>query len=351
MTRPRPAPTQHDRHGQDDRCDRYDRQIRAFGSGTQHRLGRLTVGVVGVGGAGSLVVQGLAHLGAGALLLVDPDQVETSSLARLVGATPADARQATPKVDVAARLARTISPGLPVTTIRGSVLDPAVWHALSHTDVLIGAVDSHAPRWAINRLAVQYGRLYLDIGVELSRGGPEGEGTLEAGGRVAVIRPDGPCLRCQDGYDPTLAAREQDPSVRAARRAAGYDNTDRAARPGRTVRPASASGESAGSPADPVSAADPAASVLFLNQAVVALALGELVNSLTSWKGAAEQILLDLVRPRLTHLSADVDPSCPVCGPDGIRGLGDAGGPPPSRDGRATPPPTMNRRPAHGKGL
>ncbi len=86
--------------------------------------------------------------------------------------------------------------------------------------------------------------------------------------------------------------------------------------------------------------------MLFLNQAVVALTLGELVNSLIPWRPTAEQILLDLVHPRLTNLSADADPACPVCGPDGIRGLGDDGGPPPSRDGRATPPPTTSRRPS-----
>ncbi|WP_322769289.1 ThiF family adenylyltransferase, partial [Frankia sp. Cr1] len=217
MTRRRPEPVRGNRHDRPDhdRDDRYDRQIRAFGADTQHRLGRLTVGVIGVGGAGSLVVQGLAHLGVGRLLLVDPDRVETSNLARLVGATPADARQATPKVDVASRLARAISPDVAVTPIRGSILDPAVWRALSSADILIGAVDGHAPRWAINRLAVQYGRLYLDIGVELSRSAPGAD--LEVGGRVAVVRPDGPCLRCQNGYDPVLAAREQDPLTRAAR--------------------------------------------------------------------------------------------------------------------------------------
>ncbi|WP_322762699.1 HesA/MoeB/ThiF family protein [Frankia sp. Cr2] len=334
MTRGRPEPARDDRDERDERDERYDRQIRAFGADTQHQLSRLTVGVVGVGGAGSLVVQGLAHLGVGRLLLVDPDRVETSNLARLVGATPADARQATPKVDVASRLARAINPDLAVTPIRGSILDPTAGHALSRADILIGAVDGHAPRWAINRLAVQYGRLYLDIGVELSRSGSGAD--LEVGGRVAVVRPDGPCLRCQDGYDPVLAAREQDPLTRAARRAAGYESGGRAmpavsavstsTPAGASPGPAGASPGPAGSSPGPAgSSPGPAASVLFLNQAVVALALGELVNSLTPWRATAQQILLDLVQPRLTNLSADSDPICPVCGPDGIRGSGTMG--------------------------
>src|SRR5579859_2501337 len=42
---------------------RYDRQVRALGPTGQRRLHRLRVGVVGLGGTGSQIVQQLAHLG------------------------------------------------------------------------------------------------------------------------------------------------------------------------------------------------------------------------------------------------------------------------------------------------
>ncbi|MBL7487428.1 ThiF family adenylyltransferase [Frankia sp. AgW1.1] len=89
-----------------------------FGPESQRRLDELTVAVVGVGGAGSLIVQGLAHVGVGRLVLVDPDVVDETSLARLVGARPQDARRGTAKVDVARRTARAVNPGLKVRTIR-----------------------------------------------------------------------------------------------------------------------------------------------------------------------------------------------------------------------------------------
>jgi molybdopterin/thiamine biosynthesis adenylyltransferase len=77
--------------------DRHDRQIRAFGHDGQRRLGAATAAVVGAGGIGSLLVQGLAHLGVGRLIVIDPDRVEPSNLNRLAGATAADARTECPK--------------------------------------------------------------------------------------------------------------------------------------------------------------------------------------------------------------------------------------------------------------
>ncbi|WP_165485667.1 HesA/MoeB/ThiF family protein [Protofrankia symbiont of Coriaria ruscifolia] len=320
---------------------RFDRQVRAFGASAQARLRDLTVAVVGVGGAGSLVVQGLAHLGIGRLLVVDPDVVETTNLNRVVGATPDDARRSRPKVEVAARLARAVDPALPVAATHGGVLDAEIWQALRCADVIVGAVDGHAPRWALNVLAVQYGRLYIDIGVGISRSpdapaaavsesdpgpavsegnpgpdvdeAPAAAGTLDVGGHIAVVRQGGPCLLCQCGYDPTVAALELDPAAQAARRAAGY------------------------LPAD-VDA--PAPSVLFLNQAVVAFALGEVLNWVWPWRPPATHLLVDLVRPAVVTLDADRVDDCPACGSSSVRGLGDAGGIPPF------PSPMRSRPPA-----
>jgi len=177
---------------------RYDRQVRAFGPELQDRLARLTIAVVGVGGVGSLVVQGLACLGAGRLLLVDPDTVEPSNLNRLVGATPADAARGTAKVDVAARAVAAINPATAVSPVRGSVTEAGTWSHLRAAEVIVGAVDGHAARWALNRLAVQYARCYLDVGVDLRPMDEGVGGRLEAGGHLAVLRPQGrACCACR----------------------------------------------------------------------------------------------------------------------------------------------------------
>src|SRR5205823_6291294 len=78
------------------------RHAQAFGKGTTERLRRLTVGVIGCSGTGSPVVEQLARLGVGKLVLVDPDKVEEKNLNRILNATMGDAIAGRFKVDVAA---------------------------------------------------------------------------------------------------------------------------------------------------------------------------------------------------------------------------------------------------------
>lgn len=77
---------------------RYERQLRAFGPEGQQSLERLRVGIIGLGGTGSLVAQQLAHLGVGHMTLVDFDLVDESNLNRLVGAGAVDVGR--PKIEV-----------------------------------------------------------------------------------------------------------------------------------------------------------------------------------------------------------------------------------------------------------
>tara|TARA_R110001583_G_scaffold168186_1_gene320981 strand:+ start:256 stop:1089 length:834 start_codon:yes stop_codon:yes gene_type:complete len=79
------------------------RQALAFGPEVNGLLKQLSVAVVGCGGTGSPVVQLVARLGVGRIVVVDDDVVEHSNLNRLHGATRKDAHNAVPKVDVMAR--------------------------------------------------------------------------------------------------------------------------------------------------------------------------------------------------------------------------------------------------------
>jgi molybdopterin-synthase adenylyltransferase len=85
----------------------FTRQTLALGAHGQAALRRLRVGVIGLGGIGSLVSLQLAHLGVGALVLIDGDLVEASNLSRIAGATKDDVGRSH-KVDVAARYARSL---------------------------------------------------------------------------------------------------------------------------------------------------------------------------------------------------------------------------------------------------
>lgn len=287
--------------------DRHDRQVRAFGQDGQRRLNSTTAAVVGVGGIGSLLVQGLAHLGIGRLMIVDPDRVEPTNLNRLAGATSTDARDGTTKAEVAARTAAHIDQDISVHAVPASILDTGVWSSLRCADLIFGAVDGHAPRWALNALAVQYARPYIDTGAEITT---RPTGPLDVSGHVATVMPGGPCLLCLSGYNPAAASMELDPVLTAAKRSAGYlrDAPD-----------------------------EPTPSVIFLNQVIAGVALGEALNLLTGWHPPRPYTLIDLSGPALTPIDADPQPDCPACGPDSPRGEGDSA-PPPHFSTPAPPP-------------
>src|ERR1700687_1336845 len=68
-----------------------------LGADSQERLERCVVGIVGLGGGVSRVVQQLAHVGFQRYVIYDPDVVDYSNLNRLVGAIEADAAAQRPK--------------------------------------------------------------------------------------------------------------------------------------------------------------------------------------------------------------------------------------------------------------
>lgn len=74
--------------------EKYDRQIKNFGTlpnlteqdgiAFQQKISTSTIGVLGVGGVGSYIVQGLASIGIGELKIVDGDIVELSNTSRQI---------------------------------------------------------------------------------------------------------------------------------------------------------------------------------------------------------------------------------------------------------------------------
>ncbi|MGH3253453.1 MAG: HesA/MoeB/ThiF family protein [Trebonia sp.] len=72
---------------------RYDRQSLLYGESGQLILGQAKVAIVGAGGVGMLLVQALARLGVGTLVIIDPDRVDPTNLPRLPEATRADAME------------------------------------------------------------------------------------------------------------------------------------------------------------------------------------------------------------------------------------------------------------------
>ena len=196
----------------------YDRQVRAFGGGIQEVLRGLKVAVVGAGGTGSAVVEQLARLGVGDLLIVDPDVIEDTNLTRVYGSSPATVGR--PKALSLAEHVRTIAPDVAVRSIVGRTTDRAVAAALTDRDVIFGCSDDNAGRLVLSRLASYYLVPVIDCGVLLSS--DDGD-LLGIDGRITIMAPGYACLVCRNRIDLARAAAEQlDPEERRQRQDEGY---------------------------------------------------------------------------------------------------------------------------------
>jgi hypothetical protein len=171
-----------------------------FGAGTTARLARLRIGVVGCSGTGCFVVEQLARLGIGSLVLVDPDHVEERNLNRILGATRADAHAHRLKVEVMARSIAAMDLGTTVVQLPHRVQVARAPLALAECDIVFGCVDSVSARNVLTRLARHYLIPYIDIGVKLEAA-PGGD-VAQVAGSVHYVRPDGTGLRERGVFSP-----------------------------------------------------------------------------------------------------------------------------------------------------
>ena len=205
--------------------NRDNRQILAFGAEGQEKIKRTKAGIVGVGGLGSHLVQQLSYLGVRDFVLVDPDDVSTVNLNRIVCSTPSDV--GVKKVDVARRTILSVA-GQETTSISAFACDLRIGgalNALSGCNVLFGCVDRDGARLILNELAVTARIPYFDLAFGIN---PEGGKIAEAGGRVALVMPGGPCMLCygdidsnEAGYD--LASGSEKAFARERGYVAGFD--------------------------------------------------------------------------------------------------------------------------------
>ncbi len=175
----------------------YDRQVRAFGPGLQAIFSRLRVGVVGAGGTGSAVVELLARLGVGKLLLFDDDLLSDSNVTRVLGSGRQDV--GAPKVLVAARNVERIGLEAQAEAVQSSINEEATARRLRECDVIFGCTDKQRPRAALQELVTRYLIPVIDMGVVINA--PDGI-VQDVVGRVSVLSIGDACLFCRDHITP-----------------------------------------------------------------------------------------------------------------------------------------------------
>jgi hypothetical protein len=175
-----------------------ERHAQLFGAGTTRQLRELSIAIVGCSGTGSPVVEQLARLGVGRLVLVDRDYVEQKNLNRILNASMEDAYLQRPKVEVLARAIARMGLATEVEILCENVVSRRAVEAIATCDIVFGCMDGVEGRHLLNRLAACYLLPYIDVGVKLQA---DGKGGIdEACGAVHYVRPDGSTLFDRRGY-------------------------------------------------------------------------------------------------------------------------------------------------------
>lgn len=168
------------------------RHAQLFGARTTRLLRRLSAAVVGCSGTGSPVVEQLARLGIGRLVLVDPDVVEDKNLNRILNATLEDVRHRRPKVEVLATAISRMGLDTEVHPLAANLLTREAVEAVAGCDVVFGCMDGAEGRLMLNRLCTFYSLPYFDLGLSL-RGDGHGGIDIACGG-VHYLKPGGTTL-------------------------------------------------------------------------------------------------------------------------------------------------------------
>ena len=225
-------------HSEATRVGMYDRQSRLFGDAGQELLRRTRVGIVGLGGAGSVLAELLGRLGVGEFVLADPDRAEETNLPRLIAARRRDAavpswlpevvarRLRSPKVRMAARNIRRANRHARIEAVARDFLDADVAARFTDCDFLFLAADTMGARLLFNAIVHQYGIPGIQVGAKVPVAEDGTVGNVFCVSRM--VTPEQGCLWCNGLITP---GRLQDEAVpEAAKRGYAYlDDPDVAA--------------------------------------------------------------------------------------------------------------------------
>jgi hypothetical protein len=179
---------------------RGDRQVKALGKAGVAALRAASVGLVGLGGAGSQVAEMLAHAGVGNVVLAEADVVKKVNLNRTHGTTLASVGRL--KVRVARDMINAISPTTNTVPIAEMFPTPKLVEHLRDVSVIVSCVDDLHARDELNRFALRFGVPLIDLGTTIT------QEPFGVDGHVSSVMPEGHCLWCAGHVSDHLLAVE-----------------------------------------------------------------------------------------------------------------------------------------------
>ncbi len=160
--------------------ERYQRSLGTVGLEGQIRLLKSTVGVVGAGGLGGFVMELMARMGVGRILVVDDDVFADSNLNRQLLANENNLHK--PKADAAAKRVSEINGAVSVKAFcrRGDASN--LVSIFEGCDLVLDCLDNLSSRYDLEKVSRQLGVIMIHGAIA---------GFL---GQLAVIRPEYPLL-------------------------------------------------------------------------------------------------------------------------------------------------------------
>ena len=198
----------------------YGRQVLLFGNRGQEILRTQKVGIVGAGGAGSLINEYLSRLGVGHLVVVDPERLDDTNYPRVVGARRRDLhpwfgrgllsrffnRLPSYKVTIAERVAREANSSINYEAIVGDVTDPVVAERLVDCDAIFLAADTMQARLVVNAICHQFLIPVWQVGAKVVN---DASGDIQdVFSAVRHLIPGRSCLLCNGLVNFTRLAEE-----------------------------------------------------------------------------------------------------------------------------------------------
>jgi NAD(P)-dependent dehydrogenase (short-subunit alcohol dehydrogenase family) len=200
------------------------RHAQAFGRGTINLLRTLSVAVVGCSGTGSIVVEQLARLGAGKIVLIDPDNVEEKNLNRILNSGKEDAYLGRKKVQVLASAIARMGLGQEVFPLPLDLSNKVAVQAVAECDIVFGCMDGVEGRHLLNRIATFYTVPYFDVGVRLQADGHGGVESIT--GATHYLQPGRSSLLSREVYTMKQVEAEEirrtNPELYERQRGEGY---------------------------------------------------------------------------------------------------------------------------------
>ena len=175
-----------------------------LGTNADQIIASATVGVVGLGGGGSHIVQQLAHVGFQNYVMCDGDVIVDSNLNRLIGGTVADVDAKRQKVEIATRLIQGLQPEAKIVPVPSRWQDDPL--PLRTCDIVFGCVDGFAERRELEIATRRYLIPLIDIGMDVQ---PSlGDQPPRMGGQVILSIPGDLCMTCMGFLNEQTLAKE-----------------------------------------------------------------------------------------------------------------------------------------------